>query len=301
MGRKLVLITLALGLGLSGCTSPSESPLVSAGDDIVLMPHHLIVKPIIEQTYADLATDWAPQGGPAQVIIISPDHFHQGAAHISAPPESEFGFTIHRDYARATWPNATITGYMIQNEATEQEIDDFVATVVTQLTATPALVIFSVDFSHYLPGDVSQLHDLRSIDILRARDSADARSIEADCPTALEIMLRLLAARGETLEIDRNTNPALDAGVRTFDNTTHVFAHSRPLAPGETPPARAITTTMFFAHPMEWYAGKTQEDRYLYGYDRAVWNGLATDPTAQDHALIQTTGQPDQTYTFDYF
>ena len=271
-------------MGLSGCTSGSPSARTG---DIVLMPHHLIVKPIIEQMYADMADEVWPQ-----IIIVSPDHFHQGATHISTPVESEFGFTIHRDYALATWPGVPVTGYMVQNEATKEEVDSFVDT----LAATPALVIFSIDFSHYLPGDVSRVHDLRSMDILASRSIDEARSIEADCPTALEIMLKLAAAKGETLNILRNTNPAYDAGIRTFENTTHIFAHSQLLAPGESPPARSVSTTMFFAHPPEWYLGKSAEDRYTYGYDHVLW-----DQGGTDQALVETTGQPDKTFTFDYF
>lgn len=247
------------------------------------MPHHLIVKPIIESTYADMADESWPE-----VIIISPDHFHQGQAHISTPPESEFGYTIHRDYVEQTWPGIPVSGYMIQIDTTEEEVDALVA----RLAPKNALFIFSIDFSHYLPGDVSYVHDLRSMDVLTARSIEDARSLEVDSPIALEIMLKLLAARGETLDILRNTNPAHDAGITTFDNTTHVFARSEI----GTPPARAVHTEMSFAHPAEWYMGKTQEDRYLYGYDSILWN-----QGGSDHATVTTTGQADQTFSFDYF
>ena len=279
MGRNALLVSLIFVLGLSGC---SEGPLTRSGD-IVLMPHHLIVKPIIEQTYKDMADESWPE-----VIIISPDHFHAGATHISTPPESEFGYTIHRDYTLATWPRIPVTGYMIQVDTTEAEVEALVA----QLATRDALFIFSVDFSHYLPGDVSYVHDLRSMDVLRARDIADARSLEVDSPITLEIMLKLMAAHGETLNILRNTNPARDAGITTFDNTTHVFARSEI----GTPPVRAVHTEMSFAHPAEWYSGKTQEDRYLYGYDSILWN-----QGGSDHATVSTTGQPDQTFSFDYF
>ncbi len=280
MGRKPLLICL-FALGLSGCSEGLSA--TSRSEAIVLLPHHLIVQPIIEDMYADLADEPWPE-----VIIISPDHFHAGATHISAPPESEFGFTIHRDYAEQTWPGMPVTGYMIQTNTTEAEVD----ALVDELAARDALFIFSVDFSHYLPGDVSYVHDLRSVDVLASRSIDDARSLEVDSPIALEIMLKLLERRGETLNILRNTNPSRDADIMTFENTTHVFARSTL----GTPPARTVHTTMFFAQPAEWYAGKTQEDRYLYGYDSVLWG-----QGGEDHATVKTTGQPDQGFTFDYF
>lgn len=247
------------------------------------MPHHLIVKPIIEQTYKDLESEFHPE-----IIIISPDHFHQGATHITTPPESEFGFTIHRDYALTTWPDTPITGYMVQNEATQQEVDDLLG----RLAKKDALFIFSIDFSHYLPGDVAYVHDQRSMDILRSRDVNDARSIEADSPTALEIMLKLLEIRGEILSISRNTNPSLDSGITTFENTTHIFARSEL----GTPSPRSLQTLMYFAHPQDWYLGKTQEDRYLYGYDQVFW-----DQGGSDHAVIEDGVEAGQTFSFSYF
>jgi hypothetical protein len=287
MGRKFVLI-LALALGLSGCKSEGSSALTEGvGGDVVLLPHHLIVESLIEDTYKDLADEsWC------EVIIISPDHFHQGSAHISTPPESEFGYTIHRDYVEQTWPGIPVIGYMIQTDTTEEEVDNF----VSELTSRNALFIFSVDFSHYLPGDVSYLHDLRSMDVLASRSADEARSLEVDSPIALEIMLKLLAAKNETLEIQRNTNPSRDSGIVSFENTTHVFARSRLLAPGEHPPARSVHTLMFFAHPAEWYAGKTLEDRYLYGYDEVLW-----DQGGVDHATVEINGGSDQMFNFDYF
>lgn len=268
---------MLIALGLSACT---EGPLPRDGD-IVLLPHHLIVKPIIEDMYEELSDETWPK-----IIIVSPDHFHQGVSHISAPPETEHGFTIHRDYAASIWPSTPIEGIMIQNEATEDEVN----ALVDELATEDALFIFSIDFSHYQPGDVAHVHDLRSMDILAARSVDEARSIEADCPTALELMLKLLERRDETLHILRNTNPAWDSGLETADNTTHIFARS---AFG-TPPARAVFTSMFFAHPHDWYLGKSDEDRYLYGYDEVFW-----DQGGTDHAVVQTTSQADETFNFE--
>jgi hypothetical protein len=177
---------------------------------------------------------------------------------------------------------------MIQTDTTEAEVDE----LVEELAARDALFIFSVDFSHYLPGDVSYVHDLRSMDVLASRSIDEARSLEVDSPIALEIMLKLLERRGEILNILRNTNPARDADIMTFENTTHVFARSQV----GTPPARTVQTLMSFAHPADWYSGKTQEDRYLYGYDSVLW-----DQGGEDHATVKTTGQPDQEFTFEYF
>lgn len=306
MGRKLVL-ALAL-LFVTGCTSagtgqsadlfPGCGNSAALGNGIVLMPHHLLVEDYIEAMYESLdSEDWQ------HVVIVSPDHFHTGATHISTPPETEHGFTVHRDLVGEVFPDATLEGFMLQSEATEAEVVDFVDELLALETAyspESTLFIFSIDFSHYLPGQIAHVHDLRSMDILQARDVTAARSVEVDSPVAVEVLLRLLVAKEAVLTNMLNTNPSYDIGVDTFENTTHVFACSTGLV-GDAP-TRDLTVEMFFAHPEDWYKGLTAEDRYLYGYDETNFDQLSLDPNAHDHAVITNSAKGSTTeFIFDYF
>lgn len=307
MGRKLVLI-LALLL-CTACTTtldeasadlfPGCGNSAALGNGIVLLPHHLLVKDYIEAMYEALdgrrghAQDWA------HIVIISPDHFHAGATHISRPPETEHGFTVHRDYVEQFFPDATVEGFMLQNEATEEEVIAFVDELLT-LEASYApdqtLFIFSIDFSHYLPGGIARVHDLRALDILRARDVAAARSLEVDSPVAVEALLRLLVEKNAELTNVENTNPSYDIGVDTFENTTHIFACSKGVV-RSNPRTRDLTVEMFFAHPRDWYLGRTQEDRYLYGYDATHF-----DQGGTDRAVITNSAKGGIIeFSFDYF
>ncbi|MFA5855271.1 MAG: hypothetical protein WC846_03250 [Candidatus Gracilibacteria bacterium] len=295
MGRntllKLVIFATLFGAFFLASCARAQMP-ARAENRIALIPHHALVKPIIEQTYATLAPS-----NFSKIIIISPDHFSAGATHISPATdkaaEKEFGFTIHRDLAKKTWPSAEITGYTVKTVATEKEIVTL-AEALAQNQNT--LFIFSVDFSHYLAGDIARVHDLRSMDIIRARSTEEAASLEVDSPLSIEIMLRLLEKFGQTMEILRNTNPALDAHLNTFENTTHVFALSAVLPPSAQPPARALHTKMFFARAKEFYLGKTGEDRYLYGYDETCFSCAQVDT-----AVITNTDGTEEKVEFDYF
>lgn len=306
MGRNIVLI-LALCL-LCACTGPSSSEegisqhadlfpgcgnTSELGNGIVLMPHHLVVQDYIEAMYASLSnTSWD------HVVIVSPDHFHSGPTHISPSVETEHGFTIHRDYVNQYFPEATVEGYMIQTETSEAEVLDFVQkleTIEAQNAPEATLFLFSIDFSHYLPGGIAHVHDLFSMDVLSGRAIDDARSLEVDSPIAVEILLRLLTDKNEVLTNMRNTNPSYDIGVDRFENTTHVFACSTGLQ-GQAP-ARELTVQMFFAHPRDWYLGLTEEDRYLYGTDESLFDQGGTDRAViVNHAKGETTE-----FTFDYF
>ena len=299
MGRNLVL-SLCLAL-LCACTTPVEelsptegSSLFPAcgnsaelGNGIVLLPHHLLVKDYIEAMYTSLSSqDWQ------HVVIVSPDHFHAGTDPISTPPETEHGFTVHRDLVEEFFPSATLDAFMLQNETSEEEVMDFVQSLQDR---EDTLFIFSIDFSHYLPGGIAYVHDLRTMDILSARDVAVARSVEVDSPVAVEVLLRLLVAKNAVLTNMKNTNPSKDIGVDTFENTTHVFACSTQLVGAA--PTRELTVDMFFAHPRDWYLGLTAEDRYLCGIDTTHF-----DQGGTDHAVVTNSAKGSTTeFTLDYF
>ena len=131
-----------------------------------------------------------------------------------------------------------------------------------------------------------------SHDVIESRSIDDAKNLEVDSPGSVEVMLRLLALLNEKMIVYKNTNPSLDAGVESFTNTTHLFACSS----AGTPPTRQVLTTMYFEHSREWYLGKTQEDRYLYGYDETVFN-----TGEQDHAKVEHSSQSSEEESFAYF
>ncbi len=257
MGRNIAISALALFL--LSCNTASSEFAACASSDIVLMPHHLIVQPYIDEMYEVLTAQ-----RPSKIIIISPDHFYSGSAAISASEEIEHGFTIHRNLALQYFGKLPIEGIMIRINAKENDLIE----LAEQLSKENALFIFSIDFSHYLDGKIARIHDLMSRDVIESRSIDDAKNLEVDSPGSVEVMLRLLALLDEKMVVYKNTNPSIDAGVESFTNTTHLFACSS----SGTPPARQVHTTMYFEHPREWYLGKTEEDRYLYGYDETVFN-----------------------------
>ncbi len=243
------------------------------------MPHHLIVKPYIDEMYEVLTAQ-----KPSKIIIISPDHFYHGEDTVSPADELEHGFTIHRDLALQYFGKLPIEGYMVRIDARTDELTDF----AEKLSKEKALFIFSIDFSHYLDGKIARIHDLMSRDVIESRTIADVKKLEVDSPGSVEVMLRLLQLLNEKMVVYKNTNPSLDAGIETFTNTTHFFACGLV----GNPPPRQLKTSMYFAHPREWYLGKTEEDRYLYGYDEVLF-----DQGGKDKIKV-STGEEE---TFDYF
>ncbi len=267
---------------LMGCQPPLFLTFADCKKaDVVLLPHHLLVEGIIEEMYDELKT-------PRKVIIISPDHFNTGREQISKAQESEHGFTIHRDYVEKYFPKAKVEGWVIKTGTDTETLIEF----TEQLAKEKALFIFSIDFSHYVPGKIAFAHDARTQDIIESRSIEEASTVEVDSPESIEVMLRLLEERGEKLLVIKSTNPSLDTNIETFENTTHKFGCSFDGEPAE----RRVYSTMDFSKSEDWYIGKTEEDRYLYGYDE-----IHFDQGGLDTVTIEYTGGQTKTIEVDYW
>ena len=284
MGRRIALILL-FAFFLS-CTTENEAASNDFSScqnaEIFLMPHHLLVEDLIKEMYTVI-----PEA--KHFIVISPDHFNQGTKNISEAKETEHGYTIHRNLIEENFGDVDVEGIMIKTSANTDELK----ALAERLSTEEAVFIFSIDFSHYLPGQVAYVHDLLAVDIIEARSIDEAKKIEADSPASIEVLLRLAKLKSLNIEVLRNTNPSLDANVETFENTTHLFACSSD----GTPQERQLKTSMFFVHPREWYLGKTREDRYLFGYDETYFD----QELAKDTAVITSSNGEKEFIEFDYF
>ncbi|MFA6024008.1 MAG: hypothetical protein WC777_02215 [Candidatus Gracilibacteria bacterium] len=256
--------------------------------DIILLPHHALVEDWILALYASV-----DRASFDKIIVLSPNHFSTGPEAIARPSEQEHGYSLHEKWSTDMFPGVEVEGWMLKTPGSPEALEAFAQELSRAIDEDNALLVFSIDFSHYLPGEIALLHDLRSADIVESRSIEEAASLEIDSPATAELLLRVLEEQELSLEVLKNTNPSLDIGHDSFENTTHLFGCSSPA----TPLARQVFTQSFFAHPREWYEGKTGEDRYLYGTDEAFF-----DQGGQDHAIVKNAaGEILQEFTFDYF
>jgi hypothetical protein len=285
MGWRLTLIASLL---LTSCLAPgppaSQTFSSCQESEIVLFPHHLLVEDYIREMYESLEAS-------EKIIIISPNHFSTGYPAV-APANDPFGYIPHEEFAQEYFPKAEIEGWMIKVGASEESLTWLTSYLAEQSAEQSATIIFSIDFSHYLPGEVAYLHDLRSIDVIESREIESALSLEVDSPESVKVMLQLLAEKNLSMDVLKNTNPSWDTGIEFFENTTHVFGCSA----STTPQARQLHLHMDFAHSEEHYLGLSEEDRYLYGYDTVSFNQGSTDT-----ATITHSDKTTDIYIFDYF
>jgi len=188
--------------------------------DIVsgVVPHHLLAKDIMEDFFSYISS----QEKPKTIVILSPDHFQSGIlmennSFITIPLDSnekefknlkidtllwekllkenkmilnnsaviaEHGVTVLLPYIKKYFPETNILPILIPADITKEQMEQLAETI-DKNTLLDTIIVASVDFSHYLPSQAADFHDVKSIRILLNFEEENFKNIEVDCWQAL--------------------------------------------------------------------------------------------------------------------
>ncbi len=292
----------------------TESWNVSRDARVLLAPHHLIAA-------REIASLFRATKKPSRIILLTPDHFSRGrtpftvadapfessAGHIranaadvtrltdaltSAAPNAELfpdepGFSELVTMVRHAWDVPVLPLIARANASTEER-----AALAEWLAAelkrdTDALFIASVDFSHDLPAEVADFHDVLAEDIIKSLADLEADKVELDSPSALATALktaRLLKLGDVTIHAHTNSLRLAQAQI-SQEGTSHFLAS---FAPGAIRTQNDLTL-LFFGDLMfdrlvrtQWLASSNnlfpfqalqgKEFRFFHGQDFIVGN-----------------------------
>lgn len=183
------------------------------------MPHHDLAAPLIEEAYRALSGE-VPS--PRRVLLISPDHYLRGRGALTfrgAPWEApvgplpqdadgvralervarrqddiflrDHGVTEHIPRIRRAWGAVPVLTVMVRPEATDLRILA-AAKALLPLLEEGAVVILSMDFSHYKPAPVARLEDQRSAEAIRNFRFAELNGLDMDCSRGARLFLQLM-------------------------------------------------------------------------------------------------------------
>lgn len=197
-----VMILLPLLIVLWGFfkSAQNNNPKIiySAG----IVNHHLLAKDIIEKFFEELSRFQYDN-----IIILSPDHFGMCSVYgNSFIFEKDSKFAINNDHGitsimpmiKKNWPKAHLIPVLVCNGK-----ESFPSDILNKKNT---LVIASVDFSHYLPENLMNLHDDKSIsNIVNFESGVD---IDVDCPWCVKIVKDFAKKNGATniLEVGRSNS-----------------------------------------------------------------------------------------------
>ena len=216
-------------------------------------PHHLLARDVIDNFFKYASE----HSNPDTIIILSPDHFEKyvlfGYKFITAKSKKLYGIRIDTNlssklsvnnpiafsdaaiamdhgvmnlvpFVKKYFPKSEIVPFLIPPMINYSTLNEFTESL-NNLTSKRTLVIASVDFSHYLPETVADLHDVMSIRTLINFDSANFDKIEVDSWQALYVARYFAKLRGkEHPHIIAHKNANDYAKNTTLYSTTSYFS-----------------------------------------------------------------------------
>lgn len=195
---------------------------ISAG----VVPHHLLAKEIIDDFFLYISS----KENPKTVILLSPDHFKAGSvvgkSFISIKPDTkrfydleindyllqrlaslnkitfknsslsfDHGITVLLPYIKQYLKDSKIVPILIPSTITKEELNQMTH-ALDSYSDIETIVIASVDFSHYLPPEVADFHDVKSIATLINFKEDGFENLEVDSWQALYIARLFAKLRG---------------------------------------------------------------------------------------------------------
>jgi AmmeMemoRadiSam system protein B len=216
-----------------------------------IVPHHLYVGPEFARFYSALRNQH-----PSVVVVIGPNHFDAGQGKILSTDESyetPFGIlqtntallselvkhsacAIERQpfdrehsissevaFIKKELPDTTLLPLILKQKVTQQEAQDLAKTL-NEILPKDAIVLASVDFSHYLPELVADFHDQTSETAIKNFDINAVQNLEIDSPASITTLLTYLKMREEKrILYERHTNSASYGKHPELQETTSHF------------------------------------------------------------------------------
>lgn len=203
-----------------------------------IVPHHFLASELIAKFFKKLEA----QKEIETVIIVGPNHFNAGFSGILSsyafwttpfgdiepdiglielleekklieidekPFESEHSISTLMPFIKNTFPEAKIVPIIVKDSA-NQELLKSVALTIKEVKKNNALMVASVDFSHYLPLNESRSQDDMSIKSIESFDLDGIYGLKIDSPPSIYMLLSFLEARNaKNLLFSERSNSAL--------------------------------------------------------------------------------------------
>lgn len=233
--------------GVNNAEKDSENKKIYAA----VVPHHLLAGRLISNMFEKLKSQ-----GVRNVIIVGPNHHETGAKNIQyndtdwqSPLGIVKGLSIKTGYEQTEekfmenehsvsglmpyvteyLPNAKVFSLILKYNTSESELEEL-ANSLSKLMDKDTVVIFSIDFSHYLPLEVAEKRDEYTKQVLLNMNEGSARKMNndfVDSPASVITMFKLCKKlKAQLLTIEDHANSAVILNNRNLLSTTSYFTGS---------------------------------------------------------------------------
>lgn len=236
----------------SGSLSISPKTSTPASIAAIVVPHHDLVK---TQRQEFLKKVEAQGLKPQTIILVSPNHYESGTADVQTTKKTwtitdgsiepnkeainaliaigakedetsfanEHGVRLILGDLHDVFPKSTIVPILFKMETPKATIEEVHATLKTN--CSDCLLVASVDFSHYQPALLANLHDDVTLRALQLQDEAMLLTkAEVDSPASLALMSLWSESRdAKRFVLSEHTNSGELAKDADIETTTHMF------------------------------------------------------------------------------
>jgi AmmeMemoRadiSam system protein B len=213
-----------------------------------IIPHHLLAADLIARFFTGIeGADYDT------VILIGPNHFSAGNADIISSEygwqtpygvlecdrellgaiESSFPVSVEEDairrehaitgevaFIKKTFPGAKFVPFIVKPGVTAEEAERMVWVIFELIKRKKALVLASVDFSHYKDSHTAQADDKNSIGAIECGDSAAVYRAALDSPATITAVMAYSRLAGANFKLKDNSNSAILSDKPDLESTT---------------------------------------------------------------------------------
>ena len=290
----------------------------------VVVPHHDIVKDLRQNFLQRISSK---RLHTQTVVLLSPDHFSPNQHQITysdktwnlSNGELEFDekmgakvvFDFQRDNElllqdhgifnilpdiKASFPEAKVVPIIIGQEVELSMLDGLIRNLIKNCNKN-CLLITSVDFSHYLPEALADVHDAETLSVLNNLNVASDFQLEVDSNQSLYVLTQFAKfRRANYWKIYAHTNSGEIANNRDVEGTSHVMGwYEKKLL---FQPAKNHVQSFLMANNLEQKRDeKSLGERFFYGVDLVELN-LIDDFTIDHKLQISPSSQPSSSVEF---
>jgi AmmeMemoRadiSam system protein B len=167
---------------------------------------------------------------------------------------------------KATFPQASLFPILLGQQVPLSSLDQLTSSI-SQVCQKDCLLLASVDFSHYLPWALADVHDQKTLYALSTKKLSDVTALEVDSQQSLYVLMKFSALKSSSsFHLLAHTNSTKLAALRDTESTSHVMGFYSPSTSGSYRPSRPFTFT--FTPTLERINNQTSlGDRFFYGVD----------------------------------
>ncbi len=217
-----------------------------------VVPHHSVAESIIEDFFSNIAKVEYLE----TIVLLSPNHFDsvnfaKEEAFISVSKDArdldgleidnsllndlsvknkfefnssfiklDHGITNLLPFIKKHFPKTKIVPILVPFETDKEKIKKLAKDINSKISSN-GIVIASVDFSHYLPKSVADLHDIKSTRTLVNFEEEEFENLEVDCWQCLYVARLFARQRGKEFpEIIARNNSVDFSGIKDEEETT---------------------------------------------------------------------------------